>query len=340
MNSVFDELDAPGEHIYSQPRSKMKLLPRYCGTYAFYDRLGQLLYIGKAKNIRARILEHLREDHSAGLFPKWTHLVGRIEARLAHSETEALLVEADLIAKARPGFNRRMKTWRKYCYLVETGEPSAPFSISLQVVPWKQYFGPYRSRRQAVRIIEALHFVFRQNDAGDDMFRRVRDLLSGRDDALVDELERRCESCDNPEGHSLAQEVTLGYGDILRRTHMRGRLLREAATAWGGLTLISHVSEILTFAFVSSAGLHLRRISADIDGTEALLRDYCRMVAHEFSNKSPVIPKRTIDLLCLIAQGARRPGRQLSILSSSTALKLSAAKMLALFNGINSSGGN
>jgi hypothetical protein len=294
-----------------------------------YDRLGQLLYVGKANNVRSRVLSHLREEHPRGLLPRWTRLVGRIDARLAYSEIEALLVEADLIARMRPGFNRRLKTWRKYCYLVQTDDATAPYSVSLQSLPWKRCFGPYRSRRQAVRIIEALHFAFAQIDIGVNLRQQVGDLLSGRNDRLAHEIEQRCEKREDSEKLSLSEKAALEYSKILRNAYIRGKLLREAETAWGGLTLLSREPETLTFAVVTSASLHLRRVTSSIDGMHALLHDYHEMVADEFDAKPPGIPKQKIDLLCLIAQNARRAREALRIQRRQIALDLAAEEMLA-----------
>lgn len=327
MKSVFSQLDAPGERIWAQPRAKARLLPRVCGTYAFYDRQGQLLYIGKAKNVRSRVLAHLRETKPRVLIPPWTRLIAQIEVRPAHSETEALLVEADLIARSRPFFNRRMKSWRKYCYIVETDDPLSPFSVSLQLAPWKHHFGPYPTRRQAVRIIEALHFVLQEKNTHGGVRRRIRDLLSGSDDTLAAELERRCEHPSDAEESSPRSRSFRDCTETLRKAFLRGRLLRESAAAWEGLVFVSQVSGILTFVFVTPAGLHLHRVNGDDEGMSALLECYRKTVSRGIRHDARHVPKQLTDVLCLVARGARRRRSPLMIRPWAVASSASAKEM-------------
>ena len=146
--SAFSQLDAPPERIFVQEAGRAKLLPTCCGNYAFYDGAGGPLYIGKAKNVRARVLNHFREPgNSTLLLRPWTHRIVRIEVRPAQSEMEALLVEADLIARLRLPFNRQMRSWPRYCYLFSTDDLANPLSISCQLQSWRRCFGPCRTRR-------------------------------------------------------------------------------------------------------------------------------------------------------------------------------------------------
>jgi excinuclease UvrABC nuclease subunit len=112
--SAFAHLAAPPERIFVQEAGRAKRLPTCCGTYTFNDGAGELLYIGKAKNVRARVLSHFRESAPDPLLLlRWTHLVRRIEVRPAESEVEALLVKADLVGRLRPPFNRQMRSWSR-----------------------------------------------------------------------------------------------------------------------------------------------------------------------------------------------------------------------------------
>ena len=166
-SSVFSSLRTPSERIFAQEAARAKLLPTCCGTYAFYECSGDLLYIGSEKNVRARVLGHFREpgDSTLLLRPR-THRTVRIEVRPAQSEMEALLVEADLIARLRPPFNRQMRSWSRYCYLLPTDDHANPLSISCQLQSWRRCFGPYRTRRQAVGTVEAVfRLVIRNGDA-------------------------------------------------------------------------------------------------------------------------------------------------------------------------------
>jgi hypothetical protein len=80
---AFAQLDAPPERIIVQEAGRARLLPTCCGTYAFHDGAGELLYVGKAKNVRARVLSHFREAGDSPLLLRpWTH---QISPKRGHS---------------------------------------------------------------------------------------------------------------------------------------------------------------------------------------------------------------------------------------------------------------
>lgn len=156
--SVFAQLDAaqdPDNSVRVCLASERSSLPTGCGTYAFHDANGRLLYVGKAKNLRARVATHLTGRPASGHFAGWTRQIARIEARVAHSELEALLVEAELIRKLQPAFNRQMRLWSRYCYLCENGEAHGQLSVCVEPPPNGNCFGPYRGRALALAVWEA-----------------------------------------------------------------------------------------------------------------------------------------------------------------------------------------
>jgi exonuclease SbcD len=156
--SVFAQLDAPHDAengVILCPASERSSLPASCGTYALHDADGRLLYVGKAKNVRARVATHLTGRPASGHFAGWTRQIARIEARVAHSELEALLVEAELIRRLQPSFNRQMRLWSRYRYLCENGEPHGQLSVCMELQQNGACFGPYRGRAVALEVLEA-----------------------------------------------------------------------------------------------------------------------------------------------------------------------------------------
>jgi len=156
--SVFAQLDS-AHHAVSDviacPVSRRTSLPKGCGTYAFCDDNGRLLYVGKAKNVRSRVRTHLAARPASGHFEGWTRQIAHVEARVAYSELEALLVEAELIRKLQPAFNRQMRLWSRYCYLCENGDPHGQLEVRGEPLRNATCFGPYRSRAMARRVREA-----------------------------------------------------------------------------------------------------------------------------------------------------------------------------------------
>jgi DNA repair exonuclease SbcCD nuclease subunit len=156
--SAFAQLDSAGaaaSNVTVCSVSERLALPDGSGTYAFHDAEGRLLYVGKAKNVRTRVRAHLAARAAPGHFGGWTYQIARIEARAAHSELEALLVEAELIRRLRPAFNRQMRLWSRYCYLGENGQPHGQLEILREPPRGVTCFGPYRGRAVARDVLES-----------------------------------------------------------------------------------------------------------------------------------------------------------------------------------------
>lgn len=329
-SSVFSGLDAPPEHVVVQQVSRARLLPRCCGTYAFYDREGALLYIGKAKNLRARVLSHFRRAGDATLLlPPWTNRVVRVEARCARSEMEALLVEAELIARLRPSCNRQMRSWERYCYLLPTGNRAAPLTISCQLQPWKPCFGPYRTRRQAVGIIEAVfRLVIRNGDA--HLLTKCYRLLRGEDDSLILDLERQCQDI-NGNAHqgpwsSLLPQLT----ETLRKAFQRAALLRRAGEVLRGAIFMPRIGEEKTVAVITEHGLRLKAITPYVGSAEAFLATYRELCREKTNAASTSLPKAVSDCLCVAVRQMSTYPHRYPFLPSDQVLGLSASDLIAL----------
>jgi hypothetical protein len=124
------------------------------------DQAGRLLYIGKSNRVRNRVRAHLRDGPGTNFFRGWAKQVAQVEVRPAFSEMEALLIEAELIRRLRPPFNRQMRRWKGYCYLVEAGPPPGQLAVGGQPAAGR-CFGPYRSRHQARAVLEVVSDHFR-----------------------------------------------------------------------------------------------------------------------------------------------------------------------------------
>ncbi|GMU82892.1 MAG: hypothetical protein AMXMBFR47_27630 [Planctomycetota bacterium] len=159
--SPFDAITGDRGRVLACDRETLKSIPQTPGVYALSDAAGRLLYIGKAVRLRARIRQHLAAKGSAAFFAGWTNAIARIEVRLAETELESLLLEADLIRKLRPPFNRQMRAWARYCYLAEDRDRLAQLRVAREPPRGQTCYGPYRSRFTAEAIIEATSVFFR-----------------------------------------------------------------------------------------------------------------------------------------------------------------------------------
>ena len=107
-------------------RERLKTVPNRPGCYLMRDRRGVIVYVGKAKNLRRRVLSYFRPN--ADLAPKvrsMVHTVADLEFMTVKNDAEALLTEASLIKKHKPHFNILMRDDKRYLAL--RADPDDPF---------------------------------------------------------------------------------------------------------------------------------------------------------------------------------------------------------------------
>lgn len=324
------QLAAPPERIIAQEIGRAKLLPACCGTYAFHGGAGELLYIGKAKNVRARVLSHFRTSGDFTLLlPPWTHRIARIEVRPAESEMEALLVEADLVSRLRPPFNRQMRSWSRYCYLLPTDDRANPLSISCQLQSWRRCFGPFRTRRQAVRIVEAVfRLVARNGDA--EMLAKCYRLLGGEDDSLVVELERHCQGMADDQHDEPWTRVLPQVAEVLAKAFERAVLLRVAERMVGGIMVLPGRAKPRRVAVITHSRLHLNAVQPEMRDADAFLASYRKWIADEHPGGLHSLPKSIADCLCVAARETTRCARTCRFVSAEKAGTLSAGGLIAM----------
>jgi excinuclease ABC subunit C len=158
----------------------LKTLTTRCGVYQMYDAEGELLYVGKARNLRNRVGSYFR---ASGLTDKTMALVNRIasiEVTVTSTEVDALLLEHNLIKSHRPPYNILLRDDKSYPYIFLSSDDQFP-RISLHRGAKRrkgQYFGPYPS---AGAVRQSLHFlqkVFKVRQCQDSYFRnRTRPCL-------------------------------------------------------------------------------------------------------------------------------------------------------------------
>ncbi len=144
---------------------KLRGLPARPGVYLFKDRRGEILYIGKAKSLRARVRSHFATDGSISI--KNHEMVRRvrdIDSIVVGSEAEALLLEANLIKAHQPRFNIRLRDDKKYPYIKVTLAERFPRVYVTRRLDndGSRYFGPFTevgAMRQALELIKRLYTV-------------------------------------------------------------------------------------------------------------------------------------------------------------------------------------
>ncbi|MFL2070817.1 excinuclease ABC subunit UvrC [Marinilactibacillus psychrotolerans] len=123
--------------------NKLSLLPDLPGCYIMKDKNDQIIYIGKAKNLKNRVRSYFRGTHD-GKTARLVQDIRNFETIVTGSDKEALLLEVTLIQKHQPKYNIRLKRGTSYPYLKITNEKDPKLIITSEVVKdGAQYFGPY-----------------------------------------------------------------------------------------------------------------------------------------------------------------------------------------------------
>lgn len=144
------------------PEKKVAALPSAPGVYQFKNASGKVIYVGKAKSLRARVRSYF--GNSNQLYGKTRLLVNHIadvEVIITSSEVEALILENNLIKKLKPRYNINLKDDKTYPYLVITNEPFPRLFLTRHVrKDGSTYFGPYTEARQLRSVLDLISSIF------------------------------------------------------------------------------------------------------------------------------------------------------------------------------------
>src|SRR5690242_2351280 len=143
--------------------AQLRALPDQPGVYMFRSEDGDVIYVGKAKSLRKRVTSYFRRDlhatvKTAGLVER----IDEIEFLAVSSETEALLLEQNLIKQHRPPFNIRLRDDKSYPYIAVTSQDEYPRVMFTRERHRKGvlYFGPYASAKKVRETLDVLNRVF------------------------------------------------------------------------------------------------------------------------------------------------------------------------------------
>jgi excinuclease ABC subunit C len=121
-----------------------KLAPRGPGVYRMLDRKGDVLYVGKAKNVGKRVISYARNGHENRI-ARMIAATASMEFVSTTTETEALLLEANLIKRFRPRFNVLLRDDKSFPYILITRDHPAPQIAKHRGARSRKgdYFGPF-----------------------------------------------------------------------------------------------------------------------------------------------------------------------------------------------------
>jgi excinuclease ABC subunit C len=150
----------------------VKLAPASSGVYRMLNASGDVLYVGKAKSVRKRLASYARPSGQPVRIERMIAATAAVEIVSTTTETEALLLEANLIKQLRPRFNVQLRDDKSFPYILITGDHWAPQILKHRGAQSRpgRYFGPFASAGAVGRTITALQRAFLVRSCTDSFF--------------------------------------------------------------------------------------------------------------------------------------------------------------------------
>ena len=140
----------------------VKILTTGPGVYRMYDGLNNVLYVGKAKNLKRRVVNYTRPHQLPVRMQRMIALTRSLEIVKTHTEVEALLLESNLIKELKPRYNVMLRDDKSFPYILLTDAENWPQLIKHRGkrIQKGEYFGPFASAGAVNGSLAALQKVF------------------------------------------------------------------------------------------------------------------------------------------------------------------------------------
>ncbi len=141
---------------------QLKTLPSDPGVYRYYDKNGQLLYVGKAKNLKKRVLSYFNKNLSGYKTRIMVGKINSLETTIVPSEYDALLLENNLIKEHQPFYNIMMKDDKTYPWICIKNEDFPRIFMTRNLIKdGSEYFGPYAKVRPARVLLDTIKSIYK-----------------------------------------------------------------------------------------------------------------------------------------------------------------------------------
>ncbi len=141
---------------------QLKTLPSEPGVYRYYDKNDQLLYVGKAKNLKKRVLSYFNKNLSGYRIKIMVGKIQRLETTIVNSEYDALLLENNLIKEHQPFYNVMLKDDKTYPWICIKNEPFPRIFLTRTVIKdGSEYYGPYAKVRPAKVLLDTIKHIYK-----------------------------------------------------------------------------------------------------------------------------------------------------------------------------------
>ena len=140
---------------------QLKTLPYQPGVYQYYDKEGTIIYVGKAKNLKKRVSSYFTKTHENGKTRVLVKKIANIKHIVVETETDALLLENNLIKKHKPRYNVLLKDDKSYPWIcIKKERFPRVFSTRRVFKDGSDYFGPYTSGKTVYILLDLIKGLY------------------------------------------------------------------------------------------------------------------------------------------------------------------------------------
>lgn len=177
---------------------QIQTLPDSPGVYQYFDKDERLLYVGKAKNLKKRVASYFNKTHDTGRIRVMVRKIATVKHIVVPTESEALLLENNLIKKLQPRYNVLLRDDKTYPWICIKKEPFPRiFSTRNMIKDGSEYFGPYTTFRTVHTLLDLIKELYPLRTCNYDL--SEQNIRSGKYKVC---LEYHLGNCKGPcEGH-------------------------------------------------------------------------------------------------------------------------------------------
>ncbi len=140
---------------------QLNTLPQSPGVYQFYDNDGKILYVGKAKNLKKRVTSYFTKTHENGKTRVMVKKISSLRHIVVPTESDALLLENNLIKKYQPRYNVLLKDDKSYPWICIKKERFPRIFPTRKIIrDGSEYFGPYTSMKTVKTLLDLIKSVY------------------------------------------------------------------------------------------------------------------------------------------------------------------------------------